>query len=99
MRLEDNKGLDDTLSGPIEVAAVLPGGPAFESGKVSVGDILLTVDGRTISNFKVDDVRKLIVGPSNTPVTVRVVSFVCAARVVSFVCAVRVVSFVCARAR
>ena len=47
-------------SGRIEVAAIKTGSPAERSGKVGIGNVLLAVNGRDVTNMDVDDVVKMI---------------------------------------
>ena len=47
-------------SGRIQVAAMKTGSPAERSGKVSIGNVLLAVNGRDVTKMKVDDVVKMI---------------------------------------
>jgi hypothetical protein len=55
----------------IRIDAVHAQGPAAESGKISVDDTLLEVDGQDLTGLTVEEARELIVGPAGTPVTLK----------------------------
>mmetsp|Transcript_54153 Transcript_54153/g.128223 ORF Transcript_54153/g.128223 Transcript_54153/m.128223 type:complete len:845 (-) Transcript_54153:123-2657(-) len=52
------------------VHALAPGGPAEAAGTVRVGDTLLDVDGYDVSGRPIEDVRLLLSGEPNSPVTI-----------------------------
>lgn len=60
-----------TLDGHIFVQAVLAGGPADWAG-VKTGDVILSVNGRTLSGLSPAEVAVLIAGPPDTEVQLRV---------------------------
>eukprot|EP00286_Rhodomonas_abbreviata_P016013 CAMPEP_0181317798 /NCGR_PEP_ID=MMETSP1101-20121128/16662_1 /TAXON_ID=46948 /ORGANISM="Rhodomonas abbreviata, Strain Caron Lab Isolate" /LENGTH=317 /DNA_ID=CAMNT_0023425219 /DNA_START=95 /DNA_END=1048 /DNA_ORIENTATION=- len=53
----------------IHVLELLWGGPARECGKISINDILMRVDGKSVSHMNLHAVHNLIRGPPDTPVS------------------------------
>ena len=51
------------------VGAMAPGGPAHECKRIMVGDVLLSVDGRSIDTFSsLNEVAEALIGPKQTHV-------------------------------
>lgn len=48
---------------------IVPGSPAYESGQIYVGDILLSVDGQRVQGQRLDAVNRMVSGPIGSPVT------------------------------
>lgn len=63
-----------TAGGTTFITGMAPGGPAEVSGKLFVGDELISVNGVTVSDRKVDDVISLIVGEPGTILTLEIAS-------------------------
>ncbi len=74
IKVDEHPGEDDTVSGPITISEITDGGPMSQTGKVCVGDQIVTIDGQVASNMYIEDVRSMIVGPSGTRVTLTVKS-------------------------
>jgi carboxyl-terminal processing protease len=61
----------------IEIAEIVPGGATWRQGKLSTGDLILTVaqqgkDPVDVTDMRIDEVVKMIRGPKGTVVTLRV---------------------------
>jgi chromosome segregation ATPase len=59
-------------SGEISLMTLYPG-PARNCGKMASGDIILSVDAKDVKGMSADDVRRLVMGPAGTPVTIAAV--------------------------
>eukprot|EP00281_Chroomonas_sp_CCMP1168_P033463 CAMPEP_0206236564 /NCGR_PEP_ID=MMETSP0047_2-20121206/13787_1 /ASSEMBLY_ACC=CAM_ASM_000192 /TAXON_ID=195065 /ORGANISM="Chroomonas mesostigmatica_cf, Strain CCMP1168" /LENGTH=287 /DNA_ID=CAMNT_0053660917 /DNA_START=158 /DNA_END=1018 /DNA_ORIENTATION=+ len=66
--------LDMDPLGNIIVSHVLHGGPAFESGKVFVGDTLLEADGQSLNGLSLGDATQLLLGEMDTFVTLELLA-------------------------
>ena len=63
-------GLRITEVPPFRVSGCVVAGPAHRSGRVRPGDVLVAVDGATVSGRAFADVRRMILGPAGSEVTV-----------------------------
>lgn len=60
-----------TLSAtPTTIKDVRPGGPAWTSGVLHAGDVLVSVDGKAVSGLDIREIQALILGPVGTTVTI-----------------------------
>jgi C-terminal processing protease CtpA/Prc len=53
----------------IYVSALLPGGPAFESGRIAVTDILVAVDDKDVKGCSLMALADRVLGLPETPIT------------------------------
>lgn len=60
----------ETNGGAIIVNNLLQGGAAEETGKMSVGDTILSINGVSTESLTLDEVRERIVGDAGSPVTI-----------------------------
>ncbi len=63
---------DDSTSypaGAVIIETVHEGGPAYESGKVFAGDVLVKIDGCEVNGLRMDEVRQRILGLQGTNLT------------------------------
>ena len=58
--------------GAVRVVGLKPGGPAFESGHMLIGDELCSVDGHDVRGYRVEQVARLLGGAAGTSVQVSV---------------------------
>ncbi len=45
-----------------QVKAFVPGGPAFRSGQILIGDVLTHVDGHPVANMSVSQLSNVMLG-------------------------------------
>ena len=59
----------EQTGGRIYVCEIVSGSPAYESGQIRVGDILLSVDGQRVQGQRLDTVNRLVSGPIGSSVS------------------------------
>jgi len=60
---------DGRSSGPCNVHALAPDGPAEKSGKIKVGDMLYSVNGTNVHNLSIAEIMKLMSGDPETDIS------------------------------
>jgi hypothetical protein len=55
----------------LRVARIFEGGAAWNSKKIAIGDILISVDGISVSHISKDEVQNMFAGPIATPILLK----------------------------
>jgi C-terminal processing protease CtpA/Prc len=65
-----NKASHTMSATPTTIKTLRPGGPAWTSGVLHDGDVLVSVDGKSVSGLDVREIQALILGPVGTTVNI-----------------------------